>query len=103
MDINAQIRRFLGEYFILGDQLATLDDDASFLENGIVDSTGVIELVAFVEEAFGLTVDDDEVVPDHFDSVNRLAAYVQSKMLVTAAASPEGNRDVGERLSRAER
>ena len=103
MDTSTQIRGFLSEYFILGDQLTTLDGDASFLENGIVDSTGVMELVAFVEEAFGITVDDDEVVPDHFDSVNRLAAYVQSKLLVAAAALPEGYYDASERLSRAER
>ena len=103
MDTSTQIRGFLSEYFTLGDRLTTLDDDASFLENGIVDSTGVMELVAFVEEAFGITVDDDEVVPDHFDSVNRLAAYVQSKLLVAAAALPEGYYDASESLSRAER
>ena len=84
MDANARIRQFLSEYFILGDEFAALDDDASLLENGIVDSTGVIELVAFVEDAFGITVDDDEVVPDHFDSVKRLVAYVHSKRLIVA-------------------
>jgi acyl carrier protein len=59
-----------------------LNDDTSFLDEGIVDSTGVVELVLFVEENFGLTVEDSEIVPDNFDSVNRLAAYIQTKQKV---------------------
>lgn len=53
--------------------------DDSFLENGIVDSVNVLELVMFVEEKFKVRVDDSEVVPENFDSVSRLAAYVCSK------------------------
>ncbi len=88
MDIRSQIRQFLREYFILGNAFDRLDDDASFLENGIVDSTGVIELVAFVEETFGITVEDHEVVPEHFDSVSRLAAYVANKAVVKVPSLP---------------
>jgi len=79
MNTNAQIRQFLREYFILDDDLLGPDDDGSFLENGIVDSTGVLELVLFAEETFGIEVDDRDVVPDNFDSVNRLAAYINTK------------------------
>ena len=56
-----------------------LSDDASFLEEGIVDSTGVLELVMFVEEEFNVTVQDDEVVPENFDSVSRLSTYISRK------------------------
>jgi acyl carrier protein len=59
-------------------------DDASFLDEGIVDSMNVLELVTFVEDRFGITVDDQEIVPDHFDSVSKLAAYVQSRTPVSA-------------------
>jgi acyl carrier protein len=54
-------------------------DDASFLEEGIVDSMGIMELVMFVEETFGITVDDEELVPDNFDSVSKLAAYIRRR------------------------
>lgn len=53
--------------------------DDSFLENGIVDSVNVLELVMFVEENFKVQVDDSEIVPENFDSVSSLAAYIRSK------------------------
>lgn len=56
-----------------------LDDTTSFLEHGILDSTGVLELVAFVENRFGIAVDEDELVPSNFDSVAALAAFVAKK------------------------
>lgn len=79
MNTELQIRQFLREFFILGDDLGGLDDDGSFLENGVVDSTGVLELVLFAEETFGIEVDDEEVVPANFDSISRLAAYIEAK------------------------
>jgi acyl carrier protein len=54
-------------------------DDASFLENGIIDSMNVMELIMFVEESFGLEVADEDIVPDNFDSVTRIGAYVRRK------------------------
>jgi len=54
-------------------------DDASFLENGIIDSMNVMELIMFVEESFGLVVADEDIVPDNFDSVTRIGAYVRRK------------------------
>lgn len=54
-------------------------DDASFLEEGIIDSMNVMELIAFVEECFGLQINDDEIMPDNFDSVSRIAAFVEGK------------------------
>jgi acyl carrier protein len=53
--------------------------DASFLDNGIVDSMNVLELVMFVEEKFGVQVGDGEIVPDNFDSVTKLAAFIRGK------------------------
>ena len=54
--------------------------DASFLENGIVDSTNILELIMFVEETYHISVSDNEIVPDNFDSVAKMASYVQTKM-----------------------
>lgn len=59
-------------------------DDASFLEEGIIDSMNVMELILFVEEKFGVAVADDEIVPDNFDSVARIAAFVRRKSAVVA-------------------
>lgn len=59
-------------------------DDASFLEEGIIDSMNVMELIFFVEEKFGLEVDDEEMVPDNFDSVTKIATYIRRKAKLIA-------------------
>ena len=74
------IRSFVLDNFLFTDDETLLRNDASFLEEGIVDSTGVLELVMFVEETFDITVEDEEIVPEKFDSVERLACYVRLKM-----------------------
>ncbi|RLC64928.1 MAG: acyl carrier protein [Chloroflexi bacterium] len=79
MTIEDQIRQYIADNFLFSDNSDQLSDDASFLEEGIVDSTGVLELVMFVEETFHITVEDDEIVPENFDSVAQLAAYIRRK------------------------
>jgi len=79
MIIEEQVKQYVAENFLFSDDGYQLSEDASFLEQGIVDSTGVLELVMFVEETFNVTVEDEEIVPANFDSVSRLAAYVRRK------------------------
>lgn len=79
MTIKEQIRQYIAENFLFSSNGFDLADDASLLEEGIVDSTGVLELVLFVEELINAEVPDDEIVPDNFDSVNNLAAYIERK------------------------
>jgi acyl carrier protein len=79
MDIGEQIRRFLTQHFLFGDDRIQLDDDASLLEAGVIDSTGILELTMLVQETFGIQVRDEEIVPENFDSVRRIAAYVTAK------------------------
>jgi acyl carrier protein len=79
MTIETQIKDYIAENLLFSDNGFNYPDDASFLEEGIVDSQGVMELVMFVEETFGITVDDMDIVPDNFDSVSQLASYVQGK------------------------
>jgi len=79
MSIENQIKTYIVENFLFSDNGYELIEDASFLEEGIVDSTGVLELVMFVEETFDVTVEDEEIVPENFDSVGQLAAYVRRK------------------------
>ena len=79
MDVKEQIRSYVAESLLFSSNGYEFSDNASFLDKGIVDSTGVVELVLFVEENFGIEVDNDEIVPDNFDSVDNLAAYIQRK------------------------
>lgn len=76
MDVKEQIKQYIAENFLFSSNGFSLDDDESFLEAGVVDSLGVVELVAFVEETYNFEVPDDDIVPDNFDSVDNLAAYI---------------------------
>ncbi len=78
-NIEEKIRSFIAENILFSDNGYPYADDTSFLEEGIVDSMGIMELVMFVDESFGITVEDEELVPDNFDSISRLAAYVRRK------------------------
>lgn len=79
MNIEPQIRNYIAQNLLFSDNGFKYSDDASFLQEGIVDSIGVLELVAFTEESFDIIVDDLDVTPDNFDSVSQLAAYVRRK------------------------
>ena len=79
MSIETQIRNYILENFLYTKDEEKLHNDDSFLEDGIVDSTGILELLLFVEENFGIQVEDEEVIPDNFDSVERLKHYICMK------------------------
>ncbi len=78
--VEKKFRDFIKENFLFGSDGESFVDDDSFLEKGIIDSTGVLELVSFMEEEFGIDVKDDELVPDNFDSINKLTQYIQRKV-----------------------
>jgi acyl carrier protein len=82
MDLRTSIREYIVENFLFGDSEPLGDDGQSLLESGILDSTGVMELVAFLEGDLGLTVADEELVPENLDSVDNLVAFVQRKQAV---------------------
>lgn len=77
-----ELRKFIKETFLFG-QEDTFSDDDSFLEMGIIDSTGVLELVAFIETRFGINIADEELVPENLDSINNLLRFVTSKTAVS--------------------
>jgi acyl carrier protein len=81
--IEQQIRSYILENFLYTKDEGKLKTNASFLEDGIVDSTGILELLLFVQETFDVDVADEEVVPDNFDSVARLTRYVCMKKGIT--------------------
>jgi acyl carrier protein len=84
MALKAQIRDFVTSNFYVADA-AALEDQTSLLEQGIIDSTGVLEIIVFLENTFGVTVDDSEMLPENLDSIERIAAFVQRKKLPAAA------------------
>ena len=59
-------------------------DDASFLEEGIIDSTNILEIIMFIEENYDISVEDDEILPDNFDSIDKIAAFVTAKVTSTS-------------------
>ena len=79
MDTKNIVRNFVVENFLFGED-GKLEEDTSFLETGIVDSTGILELVAFLEETFHIQMEDEELIPDNLDSISNVASYLQRKM-----------------------
>jgi len=84
MDNSVKVREFVVENFLFGDG-ESLKDDTSFMEEGIIDSTGILELVFFLEETFGLNVEDDELVPDNMDSLQNIARFIDRKLNASPA------------------
>ena len=77
-DYRDAVRTFVTENFLFDNQ-ATLIDTASFLDEGIIDSTGILELVSYIEERFRITMADDELVPENLDSVSNVVNYLERK------------------------
>ena len=78
-DTIQQIREFIFDNFLFDAEEGDLKNDTSFLEQGVIDSTGVLELVEWLEDTYEITVDDEELIPENLDSVNLLAAYIAGK------------------------
>ena len=76
---EAHIRQFIVENFLFGEDDPTLTHEDSLLDNGVIDSTGVLELVAFLEDRFQTAVADMELVPENLDSIRRIAQFIQRK------------------------
>jgi acyl carrier protein len=74
-----ELRTFVVNNFLFGKD-ETLNDNDSFMEKGIIDSTGILELLSFIEEKYGIKVEDHEVVPENLDSINLLVDFVRKKL-----------------------
>ncbi len=76
--LASSVKQFIIDNFLFGDS-KKLKEDTHLLDKGIIDSTGVLELVAFIEDNFNITVKDDELVQDNFSSLNAIEKFLQSK------------------------
>jgi acyl carrier protein len=81
-----KIRNYIVEAFLFG-QDNGLTDDSSFLEQGILDSTGVLELVTHIEATYGIRVNDDELLPDNLDSISAISDFIERKRLLVVPAA----------------
>jgi len=79
-DIAHEIKEFVVANFLFGQEGTGLSEQQSFLETGIIDSTGVLELVAFVEQRYGISVGDRELLPENLDSIENLTGFIGRKL-----------------------
>lgn len=85
--MQTEIRQFVVENFLFGQNDRQVSNTQSFLESGIIDSTGVLELIAFLESKYGIAIADEELVPANLDSVERVASFVEGKLKVKAGVA----------------
>ena len=77
--VEDTVRDFIVANFLFGDAARAVRDDDSLLEHGIIDSTGILELVGFIEDSFGIEIGDAELVPQNLDSIASIVSFVQRK------------------------
>ncbi|UCE24584.1 MAG: acyl carrier protein [Candidatus Zixiibacteriota bacterium] len=79
-DIKNRLKTFITETFLVGNENESLNDSDSFMQTGIIDSTGVLELASFIEQEYKFTIEDDEMTPGNLDSINNLANFISRKI-----------------------
>ena len=85
--VRNEIREFIIQNFLFGHSNNALGDDESFLDTGIIDSTGVLQLLGYLEEHFGIAIGDADVTPANLDSVNRVVKFVEARLTTQPARS----------------
>ena len=85
-EVESKVRRFIEDNFLFRDDRAALADSESLLDAGLIDSTGILELVAFLESEFAIQMADAEIVPANLDSIKTIVAYVEGKLAKSKAA-----------------
>lgn len=84
-----KIRKYILKNFLFSDDETQLFNDTSFLKEGIIDSTGILELITFISDDFSITFEDDEIIPDNLDSVNAVASFISRKQKQPVHGKPE--------------
>jgi acyl carrier protein len=79
MSVEASIRNFILENYLFTDDQTALNSEESFLEKGILDSTGILEVINFLEETYGIKIQDSDMTPENLDSVNNIVAFIERK------------------------
>jgi len=86
-EIERKVRKFIEDSFLFREDRGGLSPEESLLDAGLIDSTGILELVAFLESEFGITIEDAEIVPENLDSIRAITSYVQRKCATESRAA----------------
>ena len=78
--LKTELRKFIIDTFLIGEEKESLNDSDSFMQNGYIDSTGILELTQHIEATYEFTIEDDEMVPENLDSIDNLIKYITSKL-----------------------
>ncbi len=81
-NLETEIRDFIIDNFLFGEPDDDFTNESSFLEEGIIDSTGILELVTFLEETYEIRIEDEELVPENLDSINNVVTFLKKKLLM---------------------
>lgn len=79
MDTETAIERFIVDEIMLGDSSTKIDPDESLISSGVLDSLALLRVIAFIEEQFGITVEDSEVIPENLETVNDIRSFIEKK------------------------
>jgi acyl carrier protein len=79
MDVETAIERFVVDEIMLGDSNTKIDPNESLISSGVLDSLALLRLIAFLEEQMGVTVDDSEVIPENFETINEIKSFIEKK------------------------
>jgi len=85
-ELKSKVKQFVVQNFLFGNAEG-LNENTSFIDEGIIDSTGVMEMITFLEETFAIKVEDEELVPENLDSIDNVAAFLERKMKKSQAAA----------------
>lgn len=80
LDVKRQVKDYITDNFLMGTSDNKVDDFTSFLDMGIIDSTGIIELVSYLEDTYNIRIDDEEIIPENLDNLINIEKYVSSKI-----------------------
>jgi acyl carrier protein len=84
-DIKQQIIDFITSNFLFDDAQVSLNEKESLLETGVIDSTGVLELIAFIEETYGIKIEDEEIIPENLDTILDITYFIKQKLSTVRA------------------
>jgi acyl carrier protein len=79
LPFEPEVRRFIIDSFLFGEERGDLSVHDSLLEKGLIDSTGILELVGFVQDTFGVRIEDHEIIPANLDSISKIAEFISRK------------------------
>lgn len=78
-DVKKELRNYIVDNFLFGDTETQFADDDSFMEKGLIDSTGILEVITFIEENYGIKIEDDEILPENLDSIDNITTFIAGK------------------------